>query len=326
LALGVAAILAGAAFGYQRGRSRIVMSERRLRTFLQTTRDGVVVFDDRGIVHEFNPATRAMFGYAPDDIVGSSIAGLMPDATVAAQGAGDADRLWDPNAAGVPGMDGTRQVVGLRRDGSRFPAEVTFSAAFGGGRRIHVGIIRDITERKELERRLLDLATTDGLTGVLNRRAVLEAAENAFQLARRYGHALSVLMIDADHFKRVNDSFGHPVGDTVLVRLAMLARDSLRTTDRFGRFGGEEFLALLPDTDAHHAQETAERLLAAVRAAEIDNGQGGILKLTVSIGVASLAPGTPDAATLIMLADAALYRAKQGGRDQWRGEGPERVA
>ena len=322
LALGVSLILAGAAFGYQRGRLRIEASERRLRTFLQTTRDGVVVIDDRGLIHEFNPAAVVLFGFTPGEVVGTSITHLMP-VDIAARQRGD-----KRNATGVRARYAAapRQVSASRKDGTQFPVEVTFGEAVIAGRRIHVGVVRDVTEHKELERKLMELATTDGLTGALNRRAILESAEDSFRLARRYGHPLSVLMIDADYFKRVNDTFGHPVGDAVLVRLAALARDSLRTTDRFGRFGGEEFVALLAETDVKHAEETAERLLAAVRAAEIDNGHGGVLKLTVSIGVAALTPDTPNAAALIQQADEALYRAKGEGRDRWCGAAGDKAA
>jgi diguanylate cyclase (GGDEF)-like protein len=179
-----------------------------------------------------------------------------------------------------------------------------------------VGVIRDITERKAFERKLMELATIDGLTGALNRRAFLEVAENAFRLAQRYDRPLSVLMIDADHFKLVNDTHGHHVGDLVLARLAQICSQGLRSTDSFGRLGGEEFVALLPETDLTHAREVAERLVQAVREARVEPGDGRVITFTVSIGVTCAQWPSRDIDAVIQAADQQLYRAKNEGRDR----------
>ena len=144
-----------------------------------------------------------------------------------------------------------------------------------------VGVVRDITDRKAFERQLVELANTDSLTGILSRRAFLQQAQGLCQLAQRHRRPLSCLVLDADHFKKVNDTYGHHVGDAVLARLVELTLGCLRVTDKFGRIGGEEFAIMLPESDRDHAVGVAERLLNSVRAAEITTEDGKALKFTV---------------------------------------------
>ncbi|NFV81601.1 diguanylate cyclase [Magnetospirillum aberrantis] len=307
----VAVILAVAVYGYHRGRTIIAAKERRLRSFLETTRDGVIVIDEKGIVREFNPAAESLFGYTRGEVVGGSVNRLMN----ADDAAHHDEYMTRPNKAPHL-MAGGREVLGRRKDGSTFSVEVSVGLAEDQDGRIHVGIVRDITERKAFERRLMELATTDGLTGALNRRAFIETAENAFRLARRYQRPMAVLMIDADHFKSVNDTHGHHVGDLVLKQLSALCRDTLRTTDTFGRLGGEEFMALLPETDLDHARDVAERLTETIRRSRIEIGDGRSLTYTVSIGLAVALSGHPSLEALMHEADQNLYRAKSEGRDR----------
>ncbi|HUN90587.1 MAG TPA: tetratricopeptide repeat-containing diguanylate cyclase [Burkholderiaceae bacterium] len=163
-------------------------------------------------------------------------------------------------------------------------------------------------------RRLRDLATTDELTGLLNRRATLAFLDGALAEGRRAGAALSVMMIDADHFKRINDGHGHAVGDDVLRHLARTLASGLRTQDRIGRFGGEEFLAILPSTSLAEAAAVAERIRELVCRHAAPVGRVA-LQLTVSIGVAEAAGSRESGSNLIAVADAALYDAKERGRN-----------
>ncbi len=164
---------------------------------------------------------------------------------------------------------------------------------------------------KDLER----LATTDSLTRLAIRRSFLQGAEAEFERSRRYQRELSVLMLDVDHFKRVNDSYGHEVGDRVLRILADTCRTSLRQQDLIGRYGGEEFIALLPETSIEVAMEACERLRRNVEALTVNSPQGPV-KVTVSIGIATLNRATPSIGALINAADRALYEAKQKGRNR----------
>jgi len=166
------------------------------------------------------------------------------------------------------------------------------------------------------ERRSFELAMQDMLTGLPNRRAISDALHSATARAQRQGGAFSLLLIDIDHFKRVNDSFGHQAGDEVLRVVARTLQSRLRAQDAIGRFGGEEFLVLLPDTDSDGALVAAEALRTAV-ALTPAQWAGRSIHVTVSVGVSGgkLKPGdTID--SLIAAADGALYGAKQGGRNR----------
>jgi diguanylate cyclase (GGDEF)-like protein len=158
-----------------------------------------------------------------------------------------------------------------------------------------------------------DAAMTDELTGLLNRRGVLEAAQRLIAQQARKGEAISALMFDLDHFKAINDKFGHAIGDKALHLFAVTASVSMRSSDIVGRFGGEEFVALLPG-NINDAKVVAERVRNAFQAAGVTVA-GCDLNATVSIGAASGQPGT-DIVALLAAADAALYRAKANGRNR----------
>ncbi len=159
------------------------------------------------------------------------------------------------------------------------------------------------------------MAMHDQLTGLANRHRFLQAFAIETERRNRTGQPLSLLLIDIDHFKMVNDRFGHLAGDACLKTIAAILETNLRTADLIGRFGGEEFVVLLPDTDANGAKAAAENLRQRVRAAELDL-DGQKLTVTISIGIAALPPGPPgDFESLIRRADGAVYRAKDQGRD-----------
>ncbi len=168
----------------------------------------------------------------------------------------------------------------------------------------------EIRRRRRVERALRRLADVDPLTGLYNRRAFLERARQIADLARRHGFPLSMLILDVDRFKRINDSAGHAVGDEVLRRLGEVVRRALRRTDIAARFGGDEFVVLLPYTDVPGAREAAERIRRRVRTLE------GPARFTVSVGVATVAGADALIENLLTRADRALYRAKEEGRDR----------
>jgi len=169
-----------------------------------------------------------------------------------------------------------------------------------------------ITMWKLREAELEQLSKTDPLTGVSNRRHLMELVEHELRQARRYRRSLSLVMVDLDHFKRVNDDHGHQVGDQVLVAAVDAIRRSVRDSDVIGRYGGEEFLLLLPNTDEDGAREVAERCRRLIAEARV-----GTIAVTASLGVATY-PGTAgdNLDDLLHVADEALYRAKESGRDR----------
>lgn len=158
-----------------------------------------------------------------------------------------------------------------------------------------------------------NLARFDALTGILSRRALLEAFDVEVERATRYGSALSCLMLDLDHFKTINDTYGHQFGDEVLRQIARVIAEHCRTNDHFGRYGGEEFLIILPETQIDGATRFAERVRSAVAEMSLDRKEEHI---TLSIGVAEWRKGDDATSKLISQADRALLEAKAAGRNR----------
>lgn len=179
-----------------------------------------------------------------------------------------------------------------------------------------IGVMQDITERKKLESELMRQANTDCLTGCASRRHFLECANQEFARIQRYGGEMSVLMFDLDHFKVVNDKYGHQSGDIVLKKFVQVCRHMLRDVDVIGRIGGEEFAAILPETGHVQAMEVAKRLCLSFAGTPILLEGHDAVHFTVSIGVASLLKNDSQFDLLLSRADKALYQAKHEGRNR----------
>ena len=178
------------------------------------------------------------------------------------------------------------------------------------------GIHTDITAQKVAEFELVRQAHIDYLTGFNNRGHFMQQAELELRRVVRYGSTLSIFMMDVDHFKKINDTYGHKVGDLVLQKLAAVCRDTLRMVDIIGRVGGEEFAILLPETAEQEAIRVAERLRQAIANVKIPLGHGLPLSITVSIGITSLMSKDDNIDVLLSFADKALYEAKNAGRNR----------
>jgi len=183
------------------------------------------------------------------------------------------------------------------------------------GTRLLEGIVLDVSKRKALEQELEELATKDSLTGLLNRRELSRVLEEELERAHRYHRSLAVLWIDFDHFKKVNDSYGHAAGDLVLSTASRVLGDSIRGVDSVGRFGGEEFVVVLPEMGQAEALDTAERLRQSIRHKPVILETGDCVLVTVSIGVAVYPVHGTSVEELSAEADKAMYRAKMQGRD-----------
>ena len=178
----------------------------------------------------------------------------------------------------------------------------------------YVEVFQDITEQRQREDALRWRATRDALTGVFNRGHFADVAAQEIDRARRFHEPLSLLLLDIDYFKKVNDTYGHPAGDQALVALAQCCTGFVRRIDAVGRLGGEEFMILMPRCDKDPAVEIAQRLRYEISQIQVvDNGQ--TFRYTVSIGVSALRSHTRDFAELLKQADNALYKAKRGGRN-----------
>ena len=178
------------------------------------------------------------------------------------------------------------------------------------------GISTDITQIKHYQQELERLSQYDELTGLFNRRHFISLARHELSRSTRYGGKLSLLMLDVDFFKRVNDEHGHRAGDQVLAAISLEIQQALRETDIPGRLGGEEFAVLLPETGPEKAAQVAERLRKCVAGKSIDIGDGKQLTCTLSIGVAAKPSEENDLEKLLHRADTALYAAKEAGRDR----------
>jgi len=292
-------------------------SEEKVRAMSEASQDGMVMIDDQGRVAFWNRAAERIFGHSRQEMLGQklhSVVAMEEDAGKAREGFPDFSRTGAGAVVGVLTERNAR-----RKDGSIFPAELSVAAFRLQDRWWAVGTVRDITERKRAEELLLELATTDGLTGLTNRRHFLERGRAELERARRTGHPVSCIMFDVDHFKKVNDTYGHDAGDAVLKTLARTARETLRGMDVLGRIGGEEFAAILPETDLEAALHAAERLRLAVASMNVEH-DGRPLPVTVSLGVALSSGPDESLDDLLRRADQALYRAKQGGRNRVVGE------
>ncbi len=260
---------------------------------------------DDGLIRQVNDKAATMFGATVDEILGRCAP----------------DFYYDPEQ-----RNGFLEA--LRRDGRVDGFTVQLKNARGepfwvlmsanvidieGERCFFVGFA-DVDEQKKLEARLDQLASTDALTGVYNRRRLFELAAAEVERSERYGHPLSVALLDVDHFKRLNDRYGHAAGDEALRELVRIVSTVLRKVDVLARYGGEEFVILFPETDQAGALRVAERVRAAV--AE-QSGARGAPPLTVSVGLTQRRAGE-SVDPIFRRADAALYEAKDGGRNAVR--------
>jgi diguanylate cyclase (GGDEF)-like protein len=169
--------------------------------------------------------------------------------------------------------------------------------------------------RAQLYEQMERMATTDGLTGLFNPRTFQAKADEIMAQARRYSRKCSLMLTDVDHFKSVNDTYGHPTGDQVLKGVARIIKQMARDTDVVARYGGEEFVVIMPETDAKGAQIIAERIREAVKA-EVFQTEMGPLRITMSLGIATFPDHGQEKQQLIDLADQCLYHAKRNGRNQ----------
>ena len=173
---------------------------------------------------------------------------------------------------------------------------------------------KTIHELKSLQNKLRELATTDELTGTVRRRFFFEHAEQLRQEAVRYRKVFSLIFFDLDHFKSVNDNYGHSAGDEVLRQVADRIRSTLRASDLFARYGGEEFCILAPESDAAKAQVFADRIRKVVAQKPVNVGGGNHINVTISLGVAEFNP-EETISTLVQRADMGVYQSKDNGRN-----------
>jgi diguanylate cyclase (GGDEF)-like protein/PAS domain S-box-containing protein len=265
-----------------------------------------------------SPSVVKMRGYTAEEVMQQTLAeSLTPEALATANDA-IANLLAGLKTGDRDNLSATMEIEQPHRDGHLVPTEVVASCVLDelGYPKTIVGITRDITERKKAQAMLEHMAHSDPLTGLPNRRHFISLAKQELARTLRYGGKLSMLMMDIDHFKSINDAYGHATGDWVLRRIGAVCRDVLREIDVTARIGGEEFAIMLPQTDEARAVAAAERLRETIATISGAPQTNHTLTLSVSIGVATLSAATGDLDTLLFLADKALYKAKHAGRNR----------
>ena len=284
-------------------------SEQNFRRLFDSLQDVYYRTNAQGVVQHVGPGVRRVLGYEPHEIEGRTAESYYPHSTD--RDAFKAAILADGEVSDFPG-----QMV--RRDGQVIDISISSHALYdhAGNFAGVEGIYRDVTQRKNLERELQRLATTDMLTGIANRRAFLETAESAYAHSCHSGEPLTLLMLDLDHFKAINDRYGHLEGDRALVAFAQAVKSQLRASDAVGRRGGEEFGVLLPLTTLAEGLEAAHRILQSVRALQLNDDTGQAYRITTSLGVGAFRQNDRSLRDMLDRADQALYLAKHRGRDQ----------
>lgn len=233
------------------------------------------------------------------------------------------DAFVRPSAAGPAGDNGSLLTVPLMHEGELFGAITLVSARPGSFEDNDLTFLESFAatttaalHNARLHEKIQQLAITDSLTGLLNRRGFFNYAERELSRFQRVNKAFSLIMVDLDHFKEVNDTYGHPFGDKVLQEMAQICLKDIRKIDLIGRYGGDEFIILLPDTKSERAVQVAERIRACFESFRLDTEDGKSLSFTASFGVAQADAQTQTLDDLIPQADAALYASKNKGRNQ----------
>jgi diguanylate cyclase (GGDEF)-like protein/PAS domain S-box-containing protein len=280
-------------------------SEERLGKFMQASVEGIL-FHKNGYLTDANEPLCELVGYPLEEILGRHVFDFLP-----------ADQMAKVSAVMEAHGETAYESVILHRDGRRIPVEFIVRTIERHGERLRMSIVRDIRDRHAAQEHIRRLAHNDSLTGLPNRLSLMEHLGHMIAAARRDDSQVALLFIDLDHFKRVNDSLGHLVGDTLLQTIARRITESLRGTDVVARFGGDEFIVLLPRTlQRMDVEEVAHKLLARIEVPV--NADGRLISVTPSIGISMFPHDGETADDLIKHADTAMYLAKSRGRANYQ--------
>jgi diguanylate cyclase (GGDEF)-like protein/PAS domain S-box-containing protein len=288
-------------------------SEAKFRSLFDSSRDAIMILDQGSFI-DCNPAALKMFGCTQaDEFVGQTPSDFSP--LLQTSGHDSSSEMLNHINTALDRGSLFFEWEHKRLDGDPFPVETMLSKVDVGGRQMLQASVRDITQRKRMEDELKRLASTDPLTGADNRRSFLKKGTQELLRAKRYKHPFSLFMIDVDHFKKVNDTHGHNCGDEVLKALVIESCRILRSSDLFGRMGGEEFAVILPETDLETAIEVADRLRLGLSKLRVE-AETNAIDFTVSIGLTTLKEETDTIVAVMGRADKALYMAKENGRNR----------
>ncbi len=286
-----------------------------INTVLESVGEGILTINEAGIIESFNLAAGVIFGYSAEQVIGQPITILMPEELRDAHVEGMA-RYRNGGMAHVVGRTAV-EMIGLHQNGHRFTLGLTINEIQLEARRIFVGVVRDVTESKRTEEKLIFLAQYDILTGLPNRALFMDRLTGAILRTSRSRTALAVMFLDLDGFKAVNDTLGHHSGDDLLRKFAERLSMAVRKSDSVARLGGDEFTVVLegmthPERDT---REVAEKIIATMQP-PFELGTH-LVRVTTSIGIAIHEGDGADLNELLRRADGAMYRAKQRGKNCW---------
>lgn len=278
---------------------------------LDAAANAIVITNKEGYIKWINPAFSHLTGYSKEEAIGKRPSDLVKS------GVQDVRFYQDMWAKLLAGEHWRGEIINKHKDGELYHEELSIAPVKNSAGEIinFIGIKEDISERKALEEKLQQLANTDPLTGLFNRRVFLERLKHESDRISRLGGFAALLMLDLDFFKHINDTYGHSTGDEALRQFAKIVKNHSRSMDVPARLGGEEFAILLPSTGQNEADIVAERLRKEVSEISIEHPKG-IVQMTVSIGGALISTYNADGELALSHADNALYIAKKTGRNR----------
>lgn len=297
----------------ERNRStrEVATREERLRNIMDTVADGIITIDATGIIESFNPAAEKIFGYSTGEIVGKKVNTLMPEPH-AGQHDTYLENYLKTGEAKIIGSG--REAEGLNKNGTPIPLEISITEHRSGTRQLFIGVVRDITERKQSEERLRHLATRDPLTGLPNRYLFRERLEGAVARADREHLKTAVLFVDLDNFKSINDTLGQQMGDKVLQAAGDRLLKCVRDGDTVAHLGGDEFTIILDGIrNKSEAKTIAHRMLDSISRPFAIEGKE--IYTSGSIGVVYYPDNADNISDLLKNVDTAIHHAKKLGRN-----------
>lgn len=290
-------------------RNAYTSGELQFKAILDHSLDAILVADQDGAVLQFNAQAEEIFGWKAEEVLGNVLTQFMPMEVVSIH----AEAF---NNKQLPALWHTRQVKAIRKDGSVFPMEIRLGVIDLPKRRLFTAAMRDVTELERRNAEISKLAHYDSLTGLPNRNLLQDRLRLLISMSTRYKKLFGLLFVDLDHFKEINDTHGHNVGDQVLQEIANRLLKCVRDSDTIARLGGDEFVALLYDLRcSDDARIVAERIRDACRMPVVL--PSGTFRVASSIGLALYPDDGRDAETLMKHADVAMYHAKENGRDRY---------
>lgn len=290
----------------------LLENQCRLKAVIHNVCEGIATINAKGVIENVNPAIEQIFGYKKDELIGQNVSILMPEPHKSMHDS----YLRSYICTGVENILGRyREVIGLRQNGEEFPLELNVNEMILGGSQHFVGILRDITERKEAEQKMTQLALYDQLTKLPNRVQFYEKMELSLSQAKRTKANVALLFIDLDGFKAVNDTLGHDMGDHVLVEVGKRLYDWIRESDVAARIGGDEFTVLLTNLhDIDTAPVIADKIIYALN--KPIEFKGNSCHVGASIGIATYPEDADNVDDLVKEADTAMYHAKDAGKNR----------